>query len=495
MRRLLFLGLASVLLLAPGFARAQALPEAAVLRADTQVYADTEKARALGELEAGTRIEVVSVEGAWVKIRYLLKDGYVALDRIAPATDDRANVGAGPTLLGRTVYVTCETTLQNALGEPVKLAVGDQVTLLGIMGERAEVMRKGHSGTVPIASLAVDQALLYGLGLPGDSIEALQTRLESLGYFDGVPDGVFSVETADAVLRFRAEAGLTDAFQIDAAFEKALNAADAPASPIRERTLRIGDTGGAVKRLQARLVAKTYLVDTPRGHYDSLTAQAVRLYQSMEGLAETGTATPQTLARLFSSEARKLPRNLIPASRETAQYLPGGVVNVDWWTSGIQQIFAKGTVAQITDIATGLSWYEVRRGGSSHADVQPLTEGDTANFQAAVGGKWNWSRRAIWVTVEGVRYAASMNCMPHGNGAIADNNFPGHHCVHFLNSRTHGGDNLDEAHQMCVNVAANTDYVTAGSVDWQALYAPDAEAAPDAETPGTAVPGYAHAGD
>ena len=71
-------------------------------------------------------------------------------------------------------------------------------------------------------------------------------------------------------------------------------------------------------------------------------------------------------------------------------------------------------------------------------------------------GSWSWERRAIWVTIDGVRYAASMNCMPHGEGAIKENGFPGHHCIHFLNSRTHGGDNLDPDHQACVALAAHT---------------------------------------
>ena len=43
----------------------------------------------------------------------------------------------------------------------------------------------------------------------------------------------------------------------------------------------------------------------------------------------------------------------------------------------IRQIFARGTVAKITDVTTGISWYEKRTGGTNHADVQPLTAADT----------------------------------------------------------------------------------------------------------------------
>ena len=71
----------------------------------------------------------------------------------------------------------------------------------------------------------------------------------------------------------------------------------------------------------------------------------------------------------------------------------------------------------------------------------------------ACGGVWSWARRAIWVTVDGNTYAASMNCMPHNEGgsdSMPYNNFDGCFCIHFLNSRTHEGNRLDAAHQAAV---------------------------------------------
>jgi hypothetical protein len=70
------------------------------------------------------------------------------------------------------------------------------------------------------------------------------------------------------------------------------------------------------------------------------------------------------------------------------------------------------------------------------------------------GNKWQWTRRAIWVTVGGKTYAASMNGMPHGEtDVITGNNFDGCFCIHFLNSKTHAGDRVDSAHQDCVQEA------------------------------------------
>lgn len=125
----------------------------------------------------------------------------------------------------------------------------------------------------------------------------------------------------------------------------------------------------------------------------------------------------------------------------------------DWWTDA-SKIFGMYEKALVTDVETGKSFWVVRRGGSKHADCQPLTLKDTQIMRENYGGQWSWSRRAVVVTVDGQHLAASQNGMPHGEGAIQDNGFPGHFCIHFLNSRTHGTNNLDPQHQAMVKKAA-----------------------------------------
>ena len=127
---------------------------------------------------------------------------------------------------------------------------------------------------------------------------------------------------------------------------------------------------------------------------------------------------------------------------------------MDWWTSDIQKIFAKGVTATITDVDTGISWQEIRKAGTNHADIQPCTKEDTAKLKKVYGGSWSWKRRAVFVTINGVNYAASIHGMPHGGSSVKGNNFPGHHCCHFLNSRTHGSNRVDENHQKMIQKAA-----------------------------------------
>lgn len=140
----------------------------------------------------------------------------------------------------------------------------------------------------------------------------------------------------------------------------------------------------------------------------------------------------------------------------TLPHAVGTAVEMDWWDSGIQKIFAKGTVAQITDVESGLSWLERRYGGSSHADSEPLTAADTAALKKAYGGEWSWEQRAVFVTIDGVNYAASIVGMPHDGSDIKDNDFDGHHCIHFTNSRTHGTDEVSAKHQAAIKKAAST---------------------------------------
>ena len=88
----------------------------------------------------------------------------------------------------------------------------------------------------------------------------------------------------------------------------------------------------------------------------------------------------------------------------------------------------------------------------SKKDMQGMK--DTAALKKAYGGKWSWKRRAIFVTINGVNYAASMNGMPHGGSSIKGNNFDGHHCIHFTNSRTHCSNKVCKNHQAAIKKAA-----------------------------------------
>ena len=170
--------------------------------------------------------------------------------------------------------------------------------------------------------------------------------------------------------------------------------------------------------------------------------------------------TPQAIAAAsgigVTSMLRIGQELVIPSSSETAQ-LRVGAEPVAW--SQVSRLFTVGMTARVTDVATGQQFSIVRRGGTYHADCEPRTAADSAVMNRIWGG-WSWERRAIVVEVGSYRIAASMHAMPHGQQGITNNNYPGHFCVHFLDSRTHGSaytnSGLPRAcpqHQACVRQA------------------------------------------
>lgn len=131
----------------------------------------------------------------------------------------------------------------------------------------------------------------------------------------------------------------------------------------------------------------------------------------------------------------------------------GNVVNLDWFDV-VDNFFTKYTlVARVIDVETKKSYYVKRVGGYNHADVQPIDAENTAIMKSLYDGVWSWTRRAVWVEINGTYVAASINGMPHGYTLIEGNNMDGHTCIHFLNSKTHGTKRVDEAHQNAVATA------------------------------------------
>ncbi|MEW6033179.1 MAG: LysM peptidoglycan-binding domain-containing protein [Bacillota bacterium] len=166
---------------------------------------------------------------------------------------------------------------------------------------------------------------------------------------------------------------------------------------------------------------------------------------SESSLSPTDTIYPGIILRVPTTDPAKVEPKL------KAEAVP--------WST-VDRLWKIGQVAQVTDVWTGRIFYVIRIGGWAHADVEPVTARDTATMKANYGGSWSWNRRPIVVVVGGQRIAASQNGMPHAGYTIYNNNFPGHFCVHFLGSTTHGSSytsngqpTLDPAHQWCVQQA------------------------------------------
>ena len=333
------------------------------------------------------------------------------------------------------------------------------------------------------------------MGTYGQDVIEIQRCLTYLNYNTGGIDGIYGPQTASAVKAFQKDQNLV---------------VDGIAGPDTQWALF-----KVVTQLQKDLTYVGYDTQGVDGCFGLATVNAVKAFQTANKLKADGLVTAETLQALRQAVAakeskatvvyivqkgdtlseialrykttvkaikdlNKLSSDLIRIGQKlvipptssindsSAPALPSSGTTpsrqgrfgelVPW--SEAEKIFKVGMVVTVTDIDTGLSYQVKRLGGSNHADVEPLTAADTAKMKQAYNGTWSWERHAILVTVAGRTIAASQNGMPHGTSTI-DNGFPGHFCIHFLGSMTHGNNqwapspaHVDAAHQAMVRKAA-----------------------------------------
>ena len=146
---------------------------------------------------------------------------------------------------------------------------------------------------------------LLKYGDTGEAVSLLQSRLKELGYFSGSVGGNFGAITRDAVKSFQTAAGLTADGIAGEETLTALYSSDAPKK--EDVTLRVGDTGEAVKKMQARLKELGYLSGNADGSFGSVTQAAVMAFQTAAGITSDGIAGLSTLNALYSDSAPTAP--------------------------------------------------------------------------------------------------------------------------------------------------------------------------------------------
>ncbi len=130
-----------------------------------------------------------------------------------------------------------------------------------------------------------------------DRVITVQERLSELGYYTGKISGSFLEGTRSAVRRFQEEYGLNVTGEVDGETEALLMNAE-------YRSLKNGDNGEDVTRLQERLQELGYFSQKTTDKYRAITAKAVKAFQEHNGLEATGTADVETQRLLFSDGAQ-----------------------------------------------------------------------------------------------------------------------------------------------------------------------------------------------
>ena len=223
-------------------------------------------------------------------------------------------------------------------------------------------------------------------------------------------------------------------------------------------TLRVGSTGTAVKRLVEALKDQGYYKGSVTNKYTTAVQSAVRAFQKAAKLSVDGIAGNATQHALYgtvpvgASESSKLTMTIYPAEK------------IDWWTGGIQNLWAKGANYKVYDVKTGVVWWAHRWSGGYHVDAEPLTAADTARLCSAYGvttaqeiaNKNLYERRPSLVTIGNRTFACSLYGVPHNypeGDTISTNDFKGQLCIHFTNSWTHGSKKVDSLHTEAIQYA------------------------------------------
>lgn len=187
-------------------------------------------------------------------------------------------------------------------------------------------------------------------GSQGSRVEALQQRLYELGYYNGEIDGNFGDQTEEAFKLFQKTAGLTVDGIAGADYDYLLSD-DAPtyvkeetpkkktaediadtgveeetetpaeeateaATEAEELSYSLGDYADEIATIQERLVTLGYLAAEPDGEFGTKTETAVKGFQTVNALTETGVVDEATYTALFSDDAIQNPVEATEAKTE-----------------------------------------------------------------------------------------------------------------------------------------------------------------------------------
>ena len=273
---------------------------------------------ALQTLPKGTKLEVLGKSGSWYKVTYGKYTGYVYKTYVSVTkTASSSSSSSSTTRLEKGSTGSDVKELQTKLkklgyydayvdgdyGDTTVAAVKAfqkkyNLTADGIAGK--ETLKKLDSA-YKNADSAKDVDSLR-MGDSGSAVKDLQTKLKKLGYYDGTVDSTFGSGTYAAVRAFQKKYNLTADGVAGSETLKKLDSAYKNANSDKDDdSLRMGDSGSAVKDLQTKLKKLGYYDGTVDSTFGSGTYAAVKAFQKKYNLTADGVAGSETLKKLDSA--------------------------------------------------------------------------------------------------------------------------------------------------------------------------------------------------
>ncbi len=217
-------------------------------------------------------------------------------------------------------------------------------------------------------------------------------------------------------------------------------------------------TGAMVVRIQIRLRELGYLNFKPTGSYKAMTVSAAKAFQanyrdSGFDMMVDGKMGPQSLEYLFKYNALRvsLAGITMPSGPRSDTISATGTI-VSW--SSVKQMLIVGHSYSVIDCYTGRTFTLVFSGGENHAEMEAKSAEDTLSFMYICGSDYNYLKRPVVISVDGQDIAASIQCFPHGEDAVAENDMAGHVCVFFDGSMSHVGSLPDVEHAENIYIAS-----------------------------------------
>lgn len=184
------------------------------------------------------------------------------------------------------------------------------LTLSTLPCAAAEVPASGAAGETPAHEAADAAAAADPDGMPviedvtieaqADVVRDAQKRLAKLGFYVGSIDGKYGQYSEDAVRAFQRQYGLSETGQLD--------------EPTLSQIEHYSDMGVSNRAIQQRLIDRGYMQGSATGYYGDQTRAAMRFFQRINGLEETGSPDADTIDMLFSDDGISLPPAVSPKS-------------------------------------------------------------------------------------------------------------------------------------------------------------------------------------
>ena len=273
---------------------------------------------ALQTLPKGTKLEVLGKSGSWYKVTYGKYTGYVYKTYVSVTkTASSSSSSSSATRLEKGSTGSAVKDLQTKLkklgyydayvdgdyGDTTVAAVKAfqkkyNLTADGIAGK--ETLKKLDSVYENANSAKEDGSLR--MGDSGSAVKDLQTKLKKLGYYSGTVDSTFGSGTYAAVRAFQKKYNLTaDGVAGSETLKKLDSVYKNADSDKDDDSLRMGDSGSAVKDLQTKLKKLGYYDGTVDSTFGSGTYAAVKAFQKKYNLTADGVAGSETLKKLDSA--------------------------------------------------------------------------------------------------------------------------------------------------------------------------------------------------